>query len=160
MLVPARLPHRATSFGFVSSFMASKILKRSLRDYPASSRDQSNRSILRDAIPRMLIACAPRIPGVATRDFPGGSSMPLSSNLKISVVIRRKLAIVLPPAFASSIGSFFLQLAGASSPHAPSQPRTLTRREYCLRLAEMPSYLRSRFCGKRTLMKYSRPAVL
>ena len=58
----------------------------------------------------------------------GERSMPPSIGLKISAVICGRSAVVRPVAFASSIGSFFLQLVRERTAHAPRQLPTRARR--------------------------------
>lgn len=58
----------------------------------------------------------------------GERSMPPSIGLKISAVTCGRSAVVSPTAFASSTGSFFLQVVRVRSAHAPRQLPTRTRR--------------------------------
>src|SRR6266498_3910870 len=58
----------------------------------------------------------------------GERSMPPSIGLKMSAVICGKSAVLLPAAFASSTGSFFVQLAKARDTHARSELPTRARR--------------------------------
>src|SRR4029077_14391828 len=60
----------------------------------------------------------------------GERSMPPSIGLKMSAVICGKSAVLFPAALASSIGSFFFQLANASKApaHTPTQSPTRLRR--------------------------------
>jgi hypothetical protein len=60
----------------------------------------------------------------------GERLMPPSIGLKMSAVICGKSAVFFPAALASSIGSFFLQLANASNAqaHIPTQDPTRLRR--------------------------------
>src|SRR5439155_1644002 len=58
----------------------------------------------------------------------GKRSMPPSIGLKMSAVICGKSAVLLPAAFASSTGSFFVQLTRATDTHAKSQLPTRARR--------------------------------
>jgi hypothetical protein len=76
----------------------------------------------------MLITPAPKIPGVATHDFLGRKIDAAFIGLKMSTVICGKSAVDRPAAFASSIGSFFLQLVRARTAHAPRQLPTRARR--------------------------------
>src|SRR6266487_1050025 len=58
----------------------------------------------------------------------GERSRPPSIGLKMSAVICGKSAVLLPAAFASSTGSFFVQLAKATDAHARSELPTRARR--------------------------------
>src|SRR6478752_4820011 len=58
----------------------------------------------------------------------GERSMPPSIGLKMSAVIFGKSAVLLPAAFASSTGSFFVQLTRATDTHARSELPTRTTR--------------------------------
>src|SRR5437870_770809 len=59
----------------------------------------------------------------------GERSMPPSIGLKTSAVICGKSAVLFPAALASSIGSFFLQLANTSRAQIPRQSPTRLRRK-------------------------------
>src|SRR6476469_1803696 len=86
------------------------------------------KTVLRDVIPKMLVASAPEVPGIAAHDFLRRKINAPSIGLKMSAVICGKSVVLFPAALASSIGSSFLQLANTSRAHRPTQDPTRLRR--------------------------------